>query len=167
MTNREFFLHHLKIETPATINVLKAALGNNLEYRPDPKSKSGLEMLKLFAGESGMLVTFIEQGMVDVGQEMAMDMTPEELVSLFEKNWMMFQEKLSEVSDDDWENKKISMMMGDKEVYADTMVGMLWMLFHDMIHHRGQFAAYLRAMGGKVPSIYGPSADDPGPMANM
>ena len=27
------------------------------------------------------------------------------------------------------------------------------------IHHRGQLSAYLRPMGSKVPSIYGPSAD--------
>jgi len=29
------------------------------------------------------------------------------------------------------------------------------------VHHRGQLAAYLRAAGGKVPSIYGGSADEP------
>ena len=29
------------------------------------------------------------------------------------------------------------------------------------VHHRGQLAAYLRAMGSKVPDIYGPSADSP------
>ena len=29
------------------------------------------------------------------------------------------------------------------------------------IHHRGQLAAYLRAMGSKVPAIYGGSADEP------
>jgi uncharacterized damage-inducible protein DinB len=29
------------------------------------------------------------------------------------------------------------------------------------IHHRGQLSTYLRPMGGKVPSIYGPSADEP------
>ena len=33
---------------------------------------------------------------------------------------------------------------------------------NDAIHHRGQLTTYLRPMGGKVPSIYGPSADDPG-----
>jgi uncharacterized damage-inducible protein DinB len=27
------------------------------------------------------------------------------------------------------------------------------------IHHRGQLSAYLRAMGGKVPAIYGESYD--------
>jgi uncharacterized damage-inducible protein DinB len=30
------------------------------------------------------------------------------------------------------------------------------------IHHRGQLAAYLRAMGSRVPNIYGPSADAEG-----
>jgi len=29
------------------------------------------------------------------------------------------------------------------------------------IHHRGQLTAYLRAMGSKVPNIYGGSADEP------
>jgi uncharacterized damage-inducible protein DinB len=28
------------------------------------------------------------------------------------------------------------------------------------IHHRGELAVYLRPMGSKVPSIYGPSADE-------
>jgi uncharacterized damage-inducible protein DinB len=29
------------------------------------------------------------------------------------------------------------------------------------VHHRGQLASYLRAMGSKVPAIYGGSADEP------
>ena len=31
---------------------------------------------------------------------------------------------------------------------------------HHWAHHRGQMTVYLRLMGAKVPSIYGPSADD-------
>jgi uncharacterized damage-inducible protein DinB len=38
----------------------------------------------------------------------------------------------------------------------------LWFILFDAIHHRGQLSAYLRPMGGKVPSIYGPSADERG-----
>jgi len=30
---------------------------------------------------------------------------------------------------------------------------------HHVVHHRGQLSSYLRPMGGKVPAIYGPSAD--------
>jgi uncharacterized damage-inducible protein DinB len=39
-----------------------------------------------------------------------------------------------------------------------------WEMIQDTInhwaHHRGQMTVYLRLLGAKVPSIYGPSADD-------
>jgi DinB family len=38
----------------------------------------------------------------------------------------------------------------------------LWLSLFDAIHHRGQLTACLRPMGGKVPAIYGPSADAQG-----
>jgi uncharacterized damage-inducible protein DinB len=38
----------------------------------------------------------------------------------------------------------------------------LSLMIKHSVHHRGQLSAYLRAMGGKVPEIYGPSADTPG-----
>lgn len=34
-------------------------------------------------------------------------------------------------------------------------------LVNEQIHHRGQFSVYLRMTGAKVPSIYGPSQDEP------
>jgi uncharacterized damage-inducible protein DinB len=34
-----------------------------------------------------------------------------------------------------------------------------WVMNH-LIHHRGQLSVYLRQTGSKVPSIYGPSADE-------
>jgi uncharacterized damage-inducible protein DinB len=37
----------------------------------------------------------------------------------------------------------------------------LWLMLNDSIHHRGQLTVYLRMAGGRVPSIYGPSADEP------
>jgi uncharacterized damage-inducible protein DinB len=36
----------------------------------------------------------------------------------------------------------------------------LWFLLFDHVHHRGQLSVYLR-MVGTVPSIYGPSGDEP------
>ena len=48
----------------------------------------------------------------------------------------------------------------DGKVVSEQPVGQfLWFILFDAIHHRGQLAAYLRPMGGKVPAIYGPSAD--------
>jgi uncharacterized damage-inducible protein DinB len=36
-----------------------------------------------------------------------------------------------------------------------------WFELFDHIHHRGQFSVYLRLAGARVPSIYGPTADEP------
>ena len=40
-------------------------------------------------------------------------------------------------------------------------VEFLWFMLSDQIHHRGQLSVYVRMAGGKVPSIYGPTADEP------
>jgi uncharacterized damage-inducible protein DinB len=38
---------------------------------------------------------------------------------------------------------------------------LLWFWLLDTIHHRGQLSVYVRLAGGRVPAIYGPSADEP------
>ena len=52
--------------------------------------------------------------------------------------------------------------MGDKLYMEQPLGTFLWYFFFDAIHHRGQLSTYIRPMGGKGPSIYGPSGDDPG-----
>ena len=52
--------------------------------------------------------------------------------------------------------------VGGALIMEQPLGAFLWYLFFDAIHHRGQLSAYIRPMGGKVPSIYGPSGDDPG-----
>jgi uncharacterized damage-inducible protein DinB len=42
-----------------------------------------------------------------------------------------------------------------------TGYGHAWGFLFDIIHHRGQITTYLRAMGAKVPQVYGPTADEP------
>ena len=51
--------------------------------------------------------------------------------------------------------------VGPKQLGDYTRLEFCWFLLHDEIHHRGQFSIYLRMAGAKVPSIYGPSADEP------
>jgi uncharacterized damage-inducible protein DinB len=38
-------------------------------------------------------------------------------------------------------------------------IGLLQLILNHTIHHRGQLSTYLRPMGAKVPSLYGPSYD--------
>jgi len=52
-------------------------------------------------------------------------------------------------------------MTAPKTLGPITRMNWLWFLLHDQIHHRGQLSIYLRMAGGKLPSIYGPTADEP------
>jgi uncharacterized damage-inducible protein DinB len=65
------------------------------------------------------------------------------------------------VDDAKWDSPA-SLKMDGKVMWETTLGDMLFGFFFDAVHHRGQLSSYLRPMGAKVPSIYGPSADDPG-----
>ena len=49
--------------------------------------------------------------------------------------------------------------VGDRIAMEGPASDILWLFHFDEIHHRGQLSTYLRPMGAKVPSIYGPSGD--------
>jgi uncharacterized damage-inducible protein DinB len=70
-------------------------------------------------------------------------------------------EQLGKLDEAGWE-KTAKFLLEGKVVWEDTLGNMVWGFLFDAIHHRGQLSTYLRPMGSKVPSIYGPSADDPG-----
>jgi uncharacterized damage-inducible protein DinB len=55
-----------------------------------------------------------------------------------------------------------TLLKGGETVFTMPRVAVLrMMLFSHVIHHRGQLTVYLRLTGAMVPSIYGPSADEP------
>ena len=55
----------------------------------------------------------------------------------------------------------IQFFAGPGKLADYTVSDFLWFMFLDSVHHRGQLSVYVRMAGGKVPSIYGPSADEP------
>jgi uncharacterized damage-inducible protein DinB len=71
-----------------------------------------------------------------------------------------FAERIRSTPDEQLEGTS-KFMIGPKTLGDVPRYDFLWFLLHDEIHHRGQFSIYLRAAGGKVPSIYGPSEHEP------
>src|SRR5205807_8214769 len=86
----------------------------------------------------------------------------DDIVSAYQRYHQTLAEKLGKLDDLTW-NHQAWMLRGEQEILLkDTVGGLLWLALFDAVHHRGQLSTYIRPMGGKVPSVYGPSADDPG-----
>lgn len=153
-----FMLPQLKQESATTRKVLAAVPADKGDYRPHPASKSALELAWHLASSDYWFLDGIIQGRFRTeGGEMPGEIrTPADVVSWYEQNVPPLMERLTTLSDDELLRTIPFFGMGEWPAVSY----LLFQLVH-AVHHRGQLSAYLRPMGGKVPSIYGGSADEP------
>jgi uncharacterized damage-inducible protein DinB len=158
MNDREFFIQRWKIEQPLFVKVLKALPENRLDYKPHARSRPAGRIAWGLTEELRALTQIVEKG------EATWENRPEpgsaaEIVAAFEMNSRRLSELLDRMDGAKWESPG-KFLAGGQVVFAGPIRDhCYWMLF-DGIHHRGQLTAYLRPMGGKVPAVYGPSADE-------
>jgi uncharacterized damage-inducible protein DinB len=160
MTSFELYVARHKAEQAGFLKVLKAIPAGKRDYRPDPKARTAMELAWMLASEEAGLVTLLDKGEV-AWEETAPPARSEEIVALFEKSASEADKRLASFDAARW-GQKARFLMGGTPVWEDTLEQMAWGFLFDAIHHRGQLSTYLRPMGGKVPAIYGPSADDKG-----
>ena len=156
MTNRELFLKLWEREQPKFERMLDAVPSERGDYRPHPTSRSGAEMVTLLAREQEILCAMIDSGQIDF-RDFGADPI-EEMRALWKKSTEELRARLQKLDDAGWQ-KPARFLMGGKVAGEQPASEWLWGFLHDMIHHRGQLSTYIRPMGGKVPSVYGPSAD--------
>jgi uncharacterized damage-inducible protein DinB len=146
-------------EFPATCQVIAAVKDDNRDYKPDPKSRTAWELATHLAMADIWFIDSIVKGAFEWDEEavkaaQAQFKTVNDVVAFYKKT---FPEKL----------KQLRALPAEKLTPSISFFGMMNMsgvqyigfANNHSIHHRGQLAAYLRAMGSKVPNIYGPSAD--------
>lgn len=158
MTEKQTLLEVREREFATTLKVLRAFPKNKESFKPHERSRSAGELAFTLASEE-LINVQAASGAVDF-QKLPQDMPKamDEIITLLEKNYSEGTKAITATSEEDL-NKNLK--FGKKDIRRiDTM----WFMLFDTIHHRGQFSVYIRMAGGKVPSIYGPSADDPGDM---
>lgn len=162
MTIKELYVQLLDEELPAFKRVIAALPQDKLDYKPDPKARTALEMINLFIGEAMMSAVLLNTGVIDAAAENPLKDNPvrdtAEVSAHFEKAWGELKEKALSMSDQEWEMEGKMVGVGEHPwVMPRGPMALRFLL--DLIHHRGQLSTYIRPMGGKNPSIYGPSAD--------
>ncbi len=156
-TVADFLIADFKNEMHTTLRVFEAVPNGQLDYRADPKSKTALGLVRHITLEDEWLLNCIANGEFTPppdDSDACGIMNPADAIA-------RYKEKVPAALD------RVRAMSGEKLAGAIDMFGkmkapgvnFLAMAVKHSVHHRGQLSTYLRPMGGKVPGIYGPTAD--------
>ncbi|HVN81613.1 MAG TPA: DinB family protein [Terriglobia bacterium] len=166
LSNREFFVQKWTQEYPAFARVLKALPAHGLDYRPHPRSRSAGELVALLvSSQQGCIQLCKSQKSMYSGlrwEEPGSFGRLDDMIATYERDHDTLASQLHALDDSAWYHQAWLIRGTEEFLLKDTVGGLLWIALFDVIHHRGQLSTYIRPMGGKVPSIYGPSADDAG-----
>ena len=158
MDEKELFLKFWEREAPATRKVISRIPQDKCDYKPEPKSRTALEIAWLIVMEEKVLAEGLEKGTVE-WQDFPVPATIEEILATYDRNHDDLTKRLHALDHQVWE-KELRFVYGEYEISRGTGYHFAWEFLFDTVHHRGQLSTYLRPMGSTVPSIYGPSADE-------
>jgi uncharacterized damage-inducible protein DinB len=155
MTEKEMYLSVNEREFKTTVRVLQALPADKLDFKPHERSRTAGHLAWGFTSEDQIIAMALD-GNIDFTQlHQNQPATLAEVIAGYEASHAQTVARVQAASEEDL-NKMVSFAGQSMRV-----IDVLWFIQMDAIHHRGQFSVYLRLAGGKVPSIYGPSADEP------
>ena len=162
-TARQQFLDAYEREHATTMRVLRAYPPDKADLQPHPKCKTAKQLAWVFVLEAGLgiagLSNAFASGVGGSGSPPAPDRW-EDVLTALEDAHVNFRNAFESYTDA--QLLEPIKFFGAPRTLADyPRIDFAWFLLMDQIHHRGQMSVYLRMADGKVPSIYGPTADEP------
>lgn len=160
---KQLFLESYEREHAITMRVLRAYPADRADLRPHPKCKTARELAWVFTLERWLGNMVLDDAFASGNPPGSPPPPPEswvDVLSSFEKAHEEFGGRVR-ATPDDVLFRTVRFFTGRGTLSDVRRIDLLWFLLSDEIHHRGQFSIYLRLADGKVPSIYGPSGDEP------
>jgi len=156
----DYFAAMFDQEIANTLKVLRAVPNDRRDYKPDEKSRTAWELATHLAGSDIWFLDCICDAVFvyDVKaeeQRTAGLHTIDDVVEFYQREAPKRIQRLRSTPGE---------QLAKEVDFFGTAKASVWILGlanNHAVHHRGQLTTYLRAMGSRVPSMYGASADEP------
>lgn len=148
-------------EMATTRRVIERVPDDNPDWKPHPKSFSVAHLAQLLAwlpGWIGQTLTTTELDLA-TGGGYSVEST-DALLKTFDENVRESREAIAAAKDSDYD-VLWSLKMKENVLFTLPRGAVVRQHISHLSHHRGQMTVYLRMLDVPVPSIYGPTADEP------
>ena len=147
-------------ENATTRRVLAAIPEDAAEFRPHPRAKTTRELAALFAFDQGAIAAALTGDWQWPPLRGDTPATLGEALAAYDATAQAVLRALAAAPETRLFDT-VPFMIGPNQSADVRVIDVMWFMVLDSIHHRGQMSIYLRMVGAKVPSIYGPSGDEP------
>ncbi len=146
-----FLLDTYETETLKTTGIWAAFRPEDLSFRPAPRARTVLEQMEHQLKSEGTWMKNMLQ--IDTGELLPTDHTQQAFIDQYRSDAQRRLAILRERPDAWWQ---------ETVTFFDVPRSRAWVMtrrINHSTHHRGQLIIYLRLLGRRVPSVYGPTAD--------
>ena len=152
----DIYLPALKNEHRLTSAVIEAIPLDQGDYRPDPVSRTALDLAWHIAATEMRFLDAVAAGEFDFTPNPRPESVRDsaDLNRWYAENFAQRVETVAKLS-----NEQLLKIVDFRGIFKLPAVMYLGFVLHHTVHHRGQLSTYLRPMGAKVPAIYGESYD--------
>ena len=165
MKLKELFLEELEREAPRSRRTLEQMPDGKAAWKPHDRSMAFGYLGELVATMPRWIVYTLERDELDIAPKSGAGIqrdplhSPADYLAACDRAVAEARSALQKTTDEflltHWK------LLAGGNVVSDTRRHIVIReTFNHLAHHRGQFTVYLRLLGAKVPSTYGPSADD-------
>ena len=165
MKMTEWFLAELDSEAAKSRRVLEQVPSGKRGFKPHDRSMDFGYLSELVANIPSWVGMAITMDELDIAPKDGPNYKPaplntsEELVAALDNAVTQAREALRKTTDAHLQTPW-RLLAGGQLAFEQARHQVIRDTFLHSAHHRGQMTVYLRLLGAKVPSIYGPTADD-------
>ncbi|MBC7789615.1 MAG: DinB family protein [Anaerolineae bacterium] len=161
MSLAEMLLPEFDQEMATTRKLVERVPSDKGSWKPHPKSFSLGHLTQLVSSMPGWITTTLRKTEINLAGSPGYSLeTTETLLGQFDKHVSEARAALETSADSDF-SVPWSLKRGEQVLFTTPRGAAVRMHINHLIHHRGQLSVYLRLNDVALPSIYGPTADEP------